>query len=64
MNILQEIADQYWLRTPEDFEEWLRAMERALGGDYGLVLGGYLAQSATFFEQWATDHASPEVLIQ
>ena len=56
---LQQIADAYLNMTPEDFEDMLRKHE---GSDKNCSLVLSAALAGTLTEQWARDHASPEVL--
>ena len=60
MTTLTEIADNYLLHTPEDFEAWLQAHEA--DQNCSLVLSALLAGHD--LERWARDHASPELLTK
>ena len=55
--IKTEVADQYFLCTPENFEKWLQEQERSHpeGSLYGLILSSYLAGSLN--EDWFAEFA-------
>ncbi len=59
-NVCQEVADAYLGMTPADFDEWLASKAVHPESDFTLCRSGYLAGNLT--EEWARDHASPEVL--
>jgi hypothetical protein len=60
--ICEEVADAFLTMTPADFDDWLASKAVDPESTYTLIRSGYLAGNLT--EQWAREHASPDVLAE
>ena len=63
MCICEEVANNYLLLTPDEFDDWLANKASAEpGSDYALIRSGHLAGNLTY--EWAQDHASADLLAR